>query len=143
MLSKLLILVVSLEWRCTTARSRRSVDDMDLIVDAQSFSRVGSSVGNGISAISQCCYADVEGIPRPVTGLKEESKIQAWLSVPKPTHHPRASNSSRQLTSTNSMAVKTHRWISLWFLLSAPIIAWDVGYCMMRLVRSNFLITPH
>lgn len=51
MLSKLLILVVSLEWRCTTARSRRSVDDMDLIVDAQSFSRVGSSVGNGISAI--------------------------------------------------------------------------------------------
>jgi len=30
------------------------------------------------------------------------------------------------------MAVKTHSWISLWFLLTVPIIAWDVGYCMMR-----------
>jgi len=30
------------------------------------------------------------------------------------------------------MAVKTHRWISLWFLLTVPVIAWDVGYCMMR-----------
>ena len=32
------------------------------------------------------------------------------------------------------MAVKTHSWISLWFLLTVPVIAWDVGYCMMRLV---------
>ncbi|KJA22547.1 hypothetical protein HYPSUDRAFT_40935 [Hypholoma sublateritium FD-334 SS-4] len=30
------------------------------------------------------------------------------------------------------MAVKTHTWISLWFLLTAPVIAWDVGYCFMR-----------
>ncbi|KAF5367705.1 hypothetical protein D9758_009854 [Tetrapyrgos nigripes] len=30
------------------------------------------------------------------------------------------------------MAVKTHTWISLWFLLSAPVIFWDVGYCFMR-----------
>ncbi|RDB30051.1 hypothetical protein Hypma_013887 [Hypsizygus marmoreus] len=30
------------------------------------------------------------------------------------------------------MAVKTHSWISLWFLLTAPVIAWDVGYCFMR-----------
>ena len=30
------------------------------------------------------------------------------------------------------MAVKTYKWISLWFLLSAPVIAWDVGYCFMR-----------
>ncbi|KAF9479219.1 hypothetical protein BDN70DRAFT_879090 [Pholiota conissans] len=30
------------------------------------------------------------------------------------------------------MAVKTHTWISLWFLLAAPIILWDVGYCFMR-----------
>ncbi|KIM43537.1 hypothetical protein M413DRAFT_443464 [Hebeloma cylindrosporum] len=30
------------------------------------------------------------------------------------------------------MAVKTHTWISLWFLLTIPVIAWDVGYCFMR-----------
>ncbi|KAF8153995.1 hypothetical protein B0H34DRAFT_719956 [Crassisporium funariophilum] len=30
------------------------------------------------------------------------------------------------------MAVKTHTWISLWFLLTVPVIAWDVGYCFMR-----------
>ncbi|KAF9456287.1 hypothetical protein BDZ94DRAFT_1292916 [Collybia nuda] len=30
------------------------------------------------------------------------------------------------------MAVKTHNWISLWFLLTVPVIAWDVGYCFMR-----------
>ncbi|KAF8811171.1 hypothetical protein BYT27DRAFT_7184544 [Phlegmacium glaucopus] len=30
------------------------------------------------------------------------------------------------------MAVKTHSWISLWFLITAPVIAWDVSYCMMR-----------
>ncbi|KAF8201348.1 hypothetical protein K438DRAFT_1821861 [Mycena galopus ATCC 62051] len=30
------------------------------------------------------------------------------------------------------MPVKTHAWVSLWFLLSAPIIAYDVGYCFMR-----------
>ncbi|KAF7303845.1 hypothetical protein MIND_00614400 [Mycena indigotica] len=27
------------------------------------------------------------------------------------------------------MAPKTHTWITAWFLLTAPIIAWDVGYC--------------
>ncbi|KAF8198350.1 hypothetical protein K438DRAFT_1824243 [Mycena galopus ATCC 62051] len=30
------------------------------------------------------------------------------------------------------MSVKTYSWVSLWFLLTAPIIAWDVGYCFMR-----------
>ncbi|KAJ7843109.1 hypothetical protein B0H14DRAFT_2779466 [Mycena olivaceomarginata] len=30
------------------------------------------------------------------------------------------------------MPVKTYTWVSLWFLLTAPIIAWDVGYCFMR-----------
>ncbi|KAJ7097615.1 hypothetical protein C8R44DRAFT_949142 [Mycena epipterygia] len=30
------------------------------------------------------------------------------------------------------MAVKTHTWISLWFLLTVPVILWDVGYCFMR-----------
>ncbi|KDR70191.1 hypothetical protein GALMADRAFT_255048 [Galerina marginata CBS 339.88] len=30
------------------------------------------------------------------------------------------------------MPVKTHKWISLWFILTVPVIAWDVGYCFMR-----------
>jgi len=30
------------------------------------------------------------------------------------------------------MAVKTHTWITLWFVLSAPVIFWDAGYCFMR-----------
>ncbi|PFH51585.1 hypothetical protein AMATHDRAFT_58683 [Amanita thiersii Skay4041] len=30
------------------------------------------------------------------------------------------------------MAVKTHTWVSLWFLLTAPVIFWDAGYCLMR-----------
>ncbi|KAE9407348.1 hypothetical protein BT96DRAFT_963164 [Gymnopus androsaceus JB14] len=30
------------------------------------------------------------------------------------------------------MAVKTYTWISLWFLITTPVIMWDVGYCFMR-----------
>ncbi|CAK5274125.1 unnamed protein product [Mycena citricolor] len=30
------------------------------------------------------------------------------------------------------MAVKTHSWVSLWFLVTAPVVAWDIGYCFMR-----------
>jgi len=30
------------------------------------------------------------------------------------------------------MPVKTRSWISLWFLVSAPLVLWDVGYCFMR-----------
>jgi len=30
------------------------------------------------------------------------------------------------------MPVKTYTWVSLWFLLSAPIVLWDAGYCFMR-----------
>ncbi|KAK7052565.1 hypothetical protein R3P38DRAFT_2861094 [Favolaschia claudopus] len=30
------------------------------------------------------------------------------------------------------MPPKTYTWISLWFLLTAPIIAWDISYCLMR-----------
>lgn len=30
------------------------------------------------------------------------------------------------------MAVKTHTWVTLWFILTAPVIFWDVGYCFMR-----------
>ncbi|KAG6334855.1 hypothetical protein ID866_4231 [Astraeus odoratus] len=30
------------------------------------------------------------------------------------------------------MAVKTHTWISLWFLITIPVIFWDASYCLMR-----------
>ncbi|KAJ3532191.1 hypothetical protein NMY22_g7844 [Coprinellus aureogranulatus] len=30
------------------------------------------------------------------------------------------------------MAPKTYTWISLWYLITVPVIAWDVGYCFMR-----------
>ncbi|EGN94308.1 hypothetical protein SERLA73DRAFT_188111 [Serpula lacrymans var. lacrymans S7.3] len=30
------------------------------------------------------------------------------------------------------MAVRTHIWVTLWFVLTAPVIFWDVGYCLMR-----------
>lgn len=32
------------------------------------------------------------------------------------------------------MAPKKYIWISLWFLLTAPIILWDAGYVLMRSV---------
>ena len=44
------------------------------------------------------------------------------------------------------MAPKTYSWISLWFLITVPVIAWDVGYCFMR-PRSfevrTFIIQPN
>ncbi|KII84018.1 hypothetical protein PLICRDRAFT_58149 [Plicaturopsis crispa FD-325 SS-3] len=30
------------------------------------------------------------------------------------------------------MPVKTHTWVSLWFLLTAPVIFWDASYCFLR-----------
>ncbi|KAJ7690129.1 hypothetical protein B0H17DRAFT_1065577 [Mycena rosella] len=30
------------------------------------------------------------------------------------------------------MPPKTYAWISLWFLLTAPLMIWDAGYCLMR-----------
>ncbi|KAJ7116518.1 hypothetical protein C8R44DRAFT_792752 [Mycena epipterygia] len=30
------------------------------------------------------------------------------------------------------MAQKVYAWISLWFLLTAPLMIWDAGYCLMR-----------
>ncbi|KAJ8081908.1 hypothetical protein PM082_007754 [Marasmius tenuissimus] len=30
------------------------------------------------------------------------------------------------------MAPKTYTWISLWFLITAPIMFWDAGFCFMR-----------
>jgi len=30
------------------------------------------------------------------------------------------------------MTAKPRTWISLWFLITAPVVAWDAGYCFMR-----------
>ncbi|KAI0321145.1 hypothetical protein OF83DRAFT_1161946 [Amylostereum chailletii] len=30
------------------------------------------------------------------------------------------------------MASKTHSWISLWFLVTTPVIIWDASYCFLR-----------
>jgi len=40
------------------------------------------------------------------------------------------------------MAVKTYTWITLWFVLTAPVIFWDAGYCFMRYVLSTSLALP-
>ncbi|KAL4263219.1 EXPERA domain-containing protein [Pleurotus pulmonarius] len=47
-----------------------------------------------------------------------------------PDERPGELSSSRPESSF--MAYKTRTWISLWFLLTAPVIFWDVGYCFMR-----------
>jgi hypothetical protein len=36
-----------------------------------------------------------------------------------------------------SMAPRTHWWISLWFIVTVPVIFWDVGYCFMRYVTPS------
>ncbi|KAI0297980.1 hypothetical protein BC826DRAFT_907377 [Russula brevipes] len=30
------------------------------------------------------------------------------------------------------MAPNTYKWVSAWFLLSAPVVIWDAFYCLMR-----------
>jgi len=30
------------------------------------------------------------------------------------------------------MAPKTYTWITLWILITAPMMLWDAGYCLMR-----------
>ena len=36
----------------------------------------------------------------------------------------------------NMANVKTYTWITLWFLLTAPVILWNTAYCFMRYVCS-------
>lgn len=47
---------------------------------------------------------------------------------------PAPSCSTRTMATTYSPKVKAHTWISLWFLVTTPIILWDVGFCFMRFV---------
>ena len=38
-----------------------------------------------------------------------------------------------------TMAPRAHSWITLWFLLTAPVILWDASYCFMRCVCYDIL----
>lgn len=50
---------------------------------------------------------------------------------------------SRQPTAAGlpTMAPKTYGWISLWFVMTAPLMLWDAGYCFMRSVSHLLLMT--
>ena len=41
------------------------------------------------------------------------------------------------------MALKTHTWITLWFLITTPIVLWDAGYLFMRFVLLRYLKWPY
>ncbi|KAL0959179.1 hypothetical protein HGRIS_014460 [Hohenbuehelia grisea] len=43
-----------------------------------------------------------------------------------------SSSSEIPLKSSKMASLKPHTWISLWFLVTVPVIFWDVGYCFMR-----------
>ncbi|KAH0826330.1 hypothetical protein J3R83DRAFT_5283 [Lanmaoa asiatica] len=47
-----------------------------------------------------------------------------------PAHRVRFGRPSSK--SRENMAVKTYTWITLWFLLTAPVIFWDAMYCFVR-----------
>ncbi|KAG2357639.1 hypothetical protein BDR07DRAFT_1393243 [Suillus spraguei] len=66
----------------------------------------------------------VKPLPAHVHGHRQQSG--ELLAGPTQTSTKESSHDSTR------MAVKTHTWVTLWFVLSAPVIFWDVGYCFMR-----------
>ncbi|KAJ3731445.1 hypothetical protein DFJ43DRAFT_1078735 [Lentinula guzmanii] len=58
--------------------------------------------------------------------------MQLCRAFPARSQLPPSRSSSGIINQPWTMAVKTYNWISLWFLLTTPIILWDVGYCFMR-----------
>jgi hypothetical protein len=67
----------------------------------------------------------VKPLPTHVHGHRQQPN--GGLPVPQTTIPTKESSHD-----SAKMAVKTHTWITLWFVLSAPVIFWDVGYCFMR-----------
>ncbi|KAF8628925.1 hypothetical protein AX15_003644 [Amanita polypyramis BW_CC] len=63
-------------------------------------------------------------------GLVLQFQARSLLGI-RPSHPPYMAT-TKALIKASTMAVKTYTWISLWFLISAPVIFWDVGYCFMR-----------
>lgn len=64
----------------------------------------------------------VKPLPAHVHGHRQQSDGE----LPTQTSTKESSHDSAR------MAVKTHTWVTLWFVLTAPVIFWDVGYCFMR-----------
>jgi hypothetical protein len=93
------------------------------------------------------------GYEQPISILRRASDFylrwENWVPTPSATHRTSSAFStqtsaaslensngavSRSLAHTRiaRMAPKTHAWVSLWFLLTAPVIFWDAMYCFMR-----------
>lgn len=77
---------------------------------------------------------------RPATRTLLDTTEHQQLSVLNAPQQPATSNSlastrsnySNRTSEQNTMAPKAHTWITLWFLLTAPVILWDASYCFMR-----------
>lgn len=83
---------------------------------------------------------------RPATRTLLDTTEHHQLSVLNVPQQPATSNSlastrsdysnrSSGVSGQNTMAPKAHTWITLWFLLTAPVILWDASYCFMRFVH--------
>ncbi|KAI0075607.1 hypothetical protein K474DRAFT_1664045 [Panus rudis PR-1116 ss-1] len=63
--------------------------------------------------------------------IRDDEKQREEEEVERPSE---TRDSSHVLSSLRSriMAIKRHTWVSLWFLVTIPVIFWDAGYCFMR-----------
>lgn len=80
---------------------------------------------------------------RPATRTLLDTTERQQLSALDAPQQPATSDSLASTRSDysrsgqNTMAPKAHTWITLWFLLTAPVILWDASYCFMRFVHFN------
>lgn len=78
---------------------------------------------------------------RPATRTLLDTTERQQLSALDAPQQPATSDSLASTRSSrsgqNTMAPKAHTWITLWFLLTAPVILWDASYCFMRYVHFN------
>lgn len=80
---------------------------------------------------------------RPATRTLLDTTERQQLSALDARQQPATSDSLASTRSDysrsgqNTMAPKAHTWITLWFLLTAPVILWDASYCFMRFVHFN------
>lgn len=78
---------------------------------------------------------------RPATRTLLDTTERQQLSALDASQQPATSDSLASTRSDysrsgqNTMAPKAHTWITLWFLLTAPVILWDASYCFMRFVH--------
>lgn len=78
---------------------------------------------------------------RPATRTLLDTTERQQLSALDAPQQPATSDSLASTRSSrsgqNTMAPKAHTWITLWFLLTAPVILWDASYCFMRFIHFN------